>query len=268
MGPLFHKNTLNTGMTLTRDRLEAFFDDLLKPGDFADYGPNGLQIEGAAMIERIAFAVSATAHSVRVAAEQRAQALVVHHGLFWSFHGARTLTGPFGRRVLPLVRREINLFAYHLPLDAHPEVGNAAGLARQLGLTGLQPFGDHQGCPTGVRGDFPQPFAAAALQERLAEVLDHAVLLATPDARRPVRSLGIITGGANRDWVLALRAGLDAFVTGEMSEHDWHESQEAGLHMYAGGHHATEQFGIQTLMVRVRERLGVDCFFIPSDNPA
>ena len=264
----FPSDSLNTGMNLTRDRLEAYFDDLLKPGDFADYGPNGLQIEGAEVVERIAFAVSATAHSVRVAAEGQAQALVVHHGLFWSFHGARTLTGPFARRVMPLVRREINLFAYHLPLDAHPEVGNAVCLARQLGLTELRPFGDHQGCPTGVRGQFHQPFTAAALQERLAEVLDHAVLLATPDGRRPVRSVGIITGGANRDWVLAWREGLDAYITGEMSEHDWHESQEAGLHMYAGGHNATEQFGIQALMVRVRERFGVESFFIPSDNPA
>jgi dinuclear metal center YbgI/SA1388 family protein len=192
----------------------------------------------------------------------------VHHGLFWSFHGARTLTGPLARRVFPLVRHEINLFAYHLPLDAHPEIGNAACLARALGLTGISPFGDHQGSPTGVRGQFPRPFTAASLKACLASVLDHPVLMAAPGADKPIHSAGIITGGANRDWVLASRAGLDAYITGEMSEHDWHESQEAGLAMFAGGHNATEQFGIQALMERVRARFGVDCCFIPSDNPA
>lgn len=255
-------------MHITRDQLTTFCDDLLNAAGFADYGPNGLQIEGAATIERIAFAVSATAHSVTMAAERRAQALVVHHGLFWNFHGARTLTGPLSRRVFPLIRHEINLLAYHLPLDAHPEIGNAACLARSLGLTGLSPFGDHQGNPTGVRGQFSQPLTAAALQARLTAVLDHPVLMAAPDARMRLHTAGIITGGANRDWVMAWRAGLDAYVTGEMSEHDWHESQEAGLAMFAGGHNATEQFGIQALMERVRERFGLDCFFIPSDNPA
>jgi len=167
-----------------------------------------------------------------------------------------------------LVRHDINLFAYHLPLDAHIEIGNAASLANKLGLTGLAAFGDHQGSPTGVRGWLTPALRAVELQHRLAEVLDHPVMLATPDPSWPVSQVGIITGGANRDWVLAVRAGLDAYITGEMSEHDWHESQEAGLHMLAGGHHATEQFGVQSLMARVRERFDVECFFIPSENPA
>jgi len=255
-------------MSATRDDLSQFFERLLDVGQFADYGPNGLQVEGTEWIDRIAFAVSATVHSIQEAADRGAQALVVHHGLFWSFHGPRTLTGPFARRVFPLVRHNINLFAYHLPLDAHLEIGNAASLANPLGLTDLAAFGDYQGRPTGVRGCLVPPLSALALQHRLAEVLDHPVMLATPDSHRPVSQVGIITGGANRDWVLAVRAGLDAYITGEMSEHDWHESQEAGLHMLAGGHHATEQFGIKALMGRVRERFDVECFFIPSENPA
>jgi dinuclear metal center YbgI/SA1388 family protein len=255
-------------MSTTRYALHRFLTELLKPQDFADYGPNGLQIEGAETIDRIAFAVSATAHSALLSAESHAQALIVHHGLFWKFHGPKTLTGPFARRVFPLVRNHVNLFAYHLPLDAHPEVGNAASLARALDMVKLKPFGDYEGCPTGVQGRFPEPLAAAALRDRLAEVLDHPVLLASPEEHILVRSAGIITGGANRDWPLALKAGLDAYITGEMSEHDWHESREAGLHMYAGGHNATERLGIQALMEKVQDSFDVECFFIASDNPA
>jgi dinuclear metal center YbgI/SA1388 family protein len=255
-------------MSTTRYALHRFLTELLKPQDFTDYCPNGLQIEGAEIIGTIAFAVSATAHSALLAAEGKAQALIVHHGLFWKFHGPKPLTGPFARRVFPLVCNHINLFAYHLPLDAHPEVGNAASLGRELGLIEQKPFGDYQGCPMGVKGRFDEAMTAAELRDRLARLLDHPVLLASPEERVLVRTAGIITGGANREWSRALQDGLDAYITGEMSEHDWHESREAGLNLYAGGHNATERFGIQALMERVREAFDVECFFIPSDNPA
>ena len=254
--------------TTTRAELDRFLTELFDPASFADYGPNGLQIEGTDEIARVAFSVSATAHSAAVAVQQDAQALIVHHGLFWQFHGARTLTGPFARRVFPLVRHRINLFAYHLPLDAHPEIGNAAQLGLRIGLTELDAFGNHQGRPTGIRGCLPEPLPAAALRMRLQTALDHAVLLASPDDPRPIRSIGIITGGANGGWKEAAAAGLDAYVTGEMSEHDWHEAREAGIYMFAGGHHATEQFGIQALMAHVSDAFALDCFYIPSDNPA
>lgn len=255
-------------MGTTRESLEQFFDSLLEPSRFKDYGPNGLQIEGRSEIRRVAFAVSATLDSTTKAVQGGADALVVHHGLFWRFHGAKPLAGPFARRVFPLVRAEVNLFAYHLPLDAHLEIGNAATLAIALEMTELAPFGDHEGLATGVQGRLSVPCTAASLQQRLAAVLAHPVLMASPDPGRTVRSVGIITGGANRDWPLARDAGLDAFVTGEISEHDWHESQEAGIHFFAGGHHATESLGIQALMARVRQQFDLECFFIPSDNPA
>ncbi|MEW6037089.1 MAG: Nif3-like dinuclear metal center hexameric protein [Pseudomonadota bacterium] len=255
-------------MAITRSALEQFLATLLNPGAFADYGPNGLQIEGREEIRRIAFAVSATAHSIATAAEWQADALIVHHGLLWKFHGARPLIGPFARRVFPLVRNEINLYAYHLPLDAHPEIGNAAVLGHRIGLGEQAPFGDYQGCPTGVQGKLQVPLQASALRERLAEILEHAVVLATPDATAPVRTVGIITGGANGGWAEAAKAGLDAYITGEMSEHDWHEAQEAGVHMYAGGHNATEQFGIQALQEQIGRDLEVECRFIPSTCPA
>jgi len=255
-------------MSVSREALEDFFSRLLEAAKFTDYGPNGLQIEGAQQVHKIAFAVSATRESIQHAVNNDADALVVHHGLFWKFHGPRSITGPFARRVMPLIRNEINLYAYHLPLDAHPEIGNAATLGKLLGLYGQQPFGDHQGMPTGVSGSLRTPLSAALLQDKLAGILKHPVILASADEKQPVHSLGIITGGANSDWILAHRAGLDAYITGEISEHDWHESQESGLHMFAGGHNATEQFGIQALLEKTREQFHLPCFFIHSENPA
>ncbi len=255
-------------MTVKREDLTEFFAALLEPERYPDYGPNGLQIEGRESIAKIAFAVSATVQSAQEAVDQDVQALVVHHGLFWRFHGPRTLTGPFARRVFPLVRNQVNLYAYHLPLDGQLEIGNAAALAQRINLSELQPFGQYQGITTGVHGCFSSPLSPMNLKQRLEQVLNHPVMLASPAPEALIRSAGIITGGANGEWKQALEAGLDAYITGEMSEHDWHESQEAGIHMLAGGHHATEQFGIQALMTRVTGTFDVECVYLPCDNPA
>ena len=255
-------------MKTTRQQLEAYFEELLKPGDFTDYGPNGLQVEGAETIEHVAFAVSATAESIAAAADQGAQALVVHHGLFWDFHGAKPIVGPFADRIKPLVRNDINLFAYHLPLDAHPFVGNNAVLCRELGIQDLTPFGEFKGSEIGQGGRLPTPVSAAELKHKLRGILDHDVILASPDEAALVASVGIVTGGANNEWPQAQAAGFDAYVTGEISEHNWHEAREAGMHFYAGGHNATERFGVQALMAQAQSFFRLDCFFIPSTNPA
>jgi dinuclear metal center YbgI/SA1388 family protein len=253
---------------MNRDELESYLNQFLNTSEYNDYGPNGLQIEGKKDISKVAFAVSATKKSIEQAIAQKADTLIVHHGLFWKFHGVRTLTGPFANRVLPLVKNEMNLFGYHLPLDAHPEVGNAAGIAKALELEHLQSFGDHKGMPTGLKGTLPCPLKPFEIQEKLETVLDHKVLVATPNSLEKISSLGIITGGANGDWIHCLRQSVDGYITGEMSEHDWHESQEAGIHMFAGGHNATERFGTQQLMAHLQEKFTLDCFFIDSENPA
>lgn len=253
---------------ISRQQLQDFFNDLLRPDTYSDYGPNGLQVEGRERIDKIAFAVSATRDSISRAISQHADTLVVHHGLFWSFHGAKPLTGAFARRVKPLIQNDLNLFAYHLPLDGHPQVGNAATLGRLIDCFEQQPFGDFKGSPTGIKGRLRTPISAAALAERLEQVLSHPVILASYDKNQPISTLGIITGGANSEWKCAYEQGLDAYITGEISEHDWHDSQEHGLHMFAGGHHATEQFGIKALMEETKQQLKVDCFYLGSDNPA
>lgn len=253
---------------ITRQQLNDFYGALLKPETYQDYGPNGLQIEGKDEIDKIAFAVSATRASITQAVAQQADALVVHHGLFWSFHGPRPLTGALAGRVKPLVKNDISLFGYHLPLDGHPEVGNAASLGRLIDCIDQQPFGDYKGSPTGIKGRLQTPISAATLAENLQRVLNHDVILASPSKYQTIETIGIITGGANSEWKTAAEEGLDAYITGEISEHDWHDSQEHGIHMLAGGHNATETFGIKDLMEKTRQQLDVDCFFISSDNPA
>ena len=253
---------------ISRSELEAFYTHLLAPDSYQDYGPNGLQIEGRQSINKIAFAVSATLDSIQQAVSKNADALVVHHGLFWSFHGVQTLTGPFARRIFPLIEHKINLFGYHLPLDGHAEIGNAAVLGKQLNCIHPQPFGDHKGSPTGIKGNLQTPLSARDLAERLEQILNHPVILASPDDSLLINSVGIITGGANSEWKTAWQENLDAFITGEISEHDWHESKEHGIHMLAGGHNATEQFGIKALMEKTRQEMELDCFFISSENPA
>jgi len=253
---------------ISQQQLNDFYTSLLKPEAYSDYCPNGLQVEGAEQINKIAFAVSATKDSIEQAVKHNADALVVHHGLFWKFHGSKTLTGPFAKRVFPLVKNDVNLFAYHLPLDGHAEVGNAAMLATLLDCVELQPFGDYKDASTGVKAVLEQAATAQELAVKLEQVLNHQVILASADSSQLIRSLGIITGGANNQWVLAKEEGLDAYITGEISEHDWHESQESGIHMFAGGHYATELFGVQALMIKTQQQFDLPCVFIDSDNPA
>lgn len=252
---------------IRRQDLNFFLNELLAIEQFEDYGPNGLQVEGRETIHRLAFAVSASREAIEAAVELKADALVVHHGLFWSAQGPRPLVGPLMHRVGPLIRHEISLFAYHLPLDAHPIHGNAAVLGRALGLQALKPFGDYRGQAVGVQGVLPSASRVVDLQDQLAGLLHHQVCLASrePDAR--VSSVGIITGGASSGWRQALDAGLDVYITGEMSEHDWHDSREAGIHLFAGGHTATEVFGVQSLKALLETRFGLEGSFIDSQNP-
>lgn len=255
---------------MLRDELIKYTNELLNSDQYPDYGPNGLQVEGTEEIQKLAFAVSATRYSIQKAVALKADILFVHHGLFWKFHGPKTITKAFYHRVAPLIKNDINLVGYHLPLDGHMEVGNAASIASQLEMTDLQPFGDYKGMPTGVYGKFKAPLSPEKLKKRLEIVLGHNVIHADAGTSE-ICSVGIITGGANSGWVEAEKLGLDAYITGEISEHDWHEAAESGVHFFAGGHNATEQFGIQSLMKNIHEKFGEEgheYFYIPSENPA
>ncbi len=255
-------------MSITRMALQDYFQKILTPENFEDYAPNGLQVEGKEKIARLAFAVSATQDSIAHAKAWGADALVVHHGIFWKHQGPRTVTGAWGERVKSLVKDDMNLFAYHLPLDGHAEIGNAVALGNKIGLVELSPFALYKRQPMGAKGKFSSPLSATDLKKKLESVLQHPVILATPDENHPIASLGIITGGANNEWTEAMKDGLDAYLTGEISEYNWHDAKEAGIHYFAGGHHATERFGVLALMDKVKAELKLDCEFFDSQNPA
>src|SRR5690606_371149 len=158
-------------------------------------------------IKRVAFAVSATQDSLQQAIAWGADTIVVHHGIFWKHQGARTVTGAWGERVKVCVKNDLNLIAYHLPLDSHMEVGNASSLAQEIGLTNLAPFALHKRQYLGCKGEFSTPLSAKALKEKLEKILSHNIILASPNEESEIKTLGIITGGANNDWALAMQDG-------------------------------------------------------------
>lgn len=254
---------------ITRSKLNNYFNSLLNIYDYEDYCPNGLQIEGKDEIKKIAFAVSATKESIEKAVSIGADALIVHHGLFWKFHGTKKLTGPFYKRVAPIIKSNMNLFGYHLPLDGNMDYGNAKAIADLIELTDLRPFGNHKGMHTGVRGKLKTKISSTELKLKLEKILSHKVIHSSPNDDQLINSMGIITGGANSDWYLAKNEGLDSYLTGEISEHDWHEAKESGIHFYAGGHNATEQFGVQKLLEKLSSDFpDLELFYLPSSNPA
>ncbi len=254
-------------MVIKRSELENYFNQLLLPQNFEDFAPNGLQVEGHENVSKVAFAVSATQESLKEAISWGADTLVVHHGIFWKHQGARTITGGWGERVKLAVKNNINLMAYHLPLDSHLEVGNAVSLANTLQMKDLAPFALYKRQPLGIKGTL-SPITAADLKIKLAKILNHNVILATPDENKIIKTLGIITGGANNEWNKASDDGLDAYLTGEISEYNWHDAIEAGIHYFAGGHHATERFGIEALMKKTAIDLKLEVKFFDSANPA
>jgi dinuclear metal center YbgI/SA1388 family protein len=248
-----------------RDSLVAYLDQYLDSRG-RDYGPNGLQVEGREEIRKIVTGVSACQELFVRAREAGADAVLVHHGLFWEGM-PRSLTGIQYRRVAELIRGEMSLLAYHLPLDRHLEVGNNAVAGRQLGLEDIEPFGLHDGLPVGVKGRFPAPVPAAELLERARRIYAQEPLayLSGPDT---VSTLGIISGGGQRDFYTAIEEGLDAYITGEVTEWVMNVARESRVHYLAAGHYATERLGVRALGEHLRERFGVEVEFIDVPNPA
>jgi len=251
--------------TIDRTRLLHYLDAYLEGQTGRDYGPNGLQVEGRAEIRKLVTGVSACQELFERARELGADAVLVHHGLFWE-GTPRTLTGFRFRRVAELVRGEMSLFAYHLPLDRHPEVGNNAVAARLFGLQEVEPFGLHEGLPVGFRGRFPEPVGADQLVALCRTVFGQEPL-AFLSGPAEVSTLGLISGGAQRELYQAIDAGLDAYLTGESSEWVMNVAREAGIHYLAAGHYATERLGVQALGDHLGQRLGIEVEFVDVPNP-
>lgn len=243
-------------------------DQLLEPGRFRDYGPNGLQVPGTEQIARIVTGVSAQVELFERAIELDAQLVLVHHGLFWEFLPAG-LSRRQLERLRPLLSHDVGLAAYHLPLDAHPDVGNNALLARALGCQDHEPFAERRGMAIGRVGRFAEP-SGVAVDDLLARVTaacgGREPLLQGAGPER-VRSIGIVSGSAADSLDEAVMRGCDAFLTGEPREHVMADAREAGIHFLAAGHYATETHGIRALGERLAQRFGVDHVFVDLPNP-
>jgi dinuclear metal center YbgI/SA1388 family protein len=247
----------------------AALDELLEPASFADLGPNGLQVPGGEEARRVVTGVSAQRALIDRAIELDAQLLLVHHGLFWDFHPTG-LTPVLAERLRPLFKHDIALAGYHLPLDAHPEVGNNAILAERLGCERHEPFarGKGPGGPAiGRAGTFPgDGIPATELFERVRDVTAREPTVFDGGPER-VRRIGIVSGGGAGWLEEAIGAGLDAFLTGEPREHVMSLAYEAGIHFIAAGHYATETFGVRALGDWLNERFGIRHVWIDIPNP-
>jgi dinuclear metal center YbgI/SA1388 family protein len=249
-----------------RDEILAYCDELLEISSFEDYGPNGLQVPGGGEVTSIATGVSANLETLERAVEGGAELVLTHHGLLWGSE-VSPLSTPMAARLRTLLCAGASLAAYHLPLDAHPEIGNNALLRDALGLEADErPFGEAKGSAVGVIGRSAESIEVGELRRRLAEAVSQEPLVfdAGPDT---ITSIGIVTGAGGFAIHEAGRLGLDALVTGEPSEPVMGEAREYGVHFLAGGHYATETFGIRRLGELIAERFEVEHRFIDVPNP-
>jgi dinuclear metal center YbgI/SA1388 family protein len=254
-------------MTLThRTAFLNSCNELLQPSRFKDYGPNGLQVEGKDRIARVVSGVTASRALIEAAIQAKADAIFVHHGLFWRGQDA-TITGWMKQRIALLLAHDINLFAYHLPLDAHPELGNNAQLAKLFGFSVQSKFGDQDLGLMGACAQDANCSDAQSLAAHVSQKLGRQALLVPGDGRI-LRRIAWCSGGAQGYFDDAIAAGADAFITGEISEPQAHLSRETGVAFLACGHHATERFGAPAVAAHVAQQLGLSHQFIDIDNPA
>jgi dinuclear metal center YbgI/SA1388 family protein len=252
-------------MTVNRDAILDFVDRELEIDRFRDYGPIGLQVAGRDDVGRVAVAVSSTLEVFQRAESFAADLLIVHHGLFWD-GDSRVVDALMRRRLETLFRTGITLAAYHLPLDAHRELGNNAELARMLGVTPEDWFMDDRGAPLAVRGRLAEPRSLAELADSLKDATGRPPL-AFPGGPEAIRTVGICSGGAARGIRLAASLGLDAWITGEPAEDSRALASELGISFVAGGHYATETFGVRALASVLQRRFGVETTFLDVPNP-
>ena len=247
---------------MKREELVSYLDDLLGAAKFRDYCPNGLQVEGRDEVQRIVAGVTASQALLDAAIEANADAILVHHGYFWKGDDGR-ITGIRRKRLGTLIDHNINLIAYHLPLDAHPELGNNAQLASRLGWLAEGRFGEQD---IGWFGRLAEPTVLSSLANQLAQVLGREPLV-IGDQSRHIAKIAWCSGGAQGYLEQAIALGVDVYVSGEISEQTVHLARESGVAYIAAGHHATERYGVQAVAEHLAARFGLDCQFIDVANP-
>lgn len=251
---------------VSRSTLLSALDAVLHPELFRDYGPNGLQVEGRSEVRRLVTGVTASLAFIEAAVRAEADAILVHHGLFWRGQDG-TVTGWMKKRLGLLLRHDVSLFAYHLPLDAHPQLGNNAQLAQRLGIALLDEsqgrFGDQS---LGFVGHMHMP-SAKALAIHVERVMGRSVTL-VGEQDHPISKIALCSGGAQSYFEAAIAAGADVFITGEISEPQAHYAREMGVGYIACGHHASERYGAPAVGGHVAAMLGLEHEFIDIPNPA
>ncbi len=248
-----------------RDEIVRWIDEYLDVKNFEDSCPNGLQVEGVSEIGQIVVGVSASQSLFQAAQEKAAKIVIVHHGLIWK--GLPwVIKGVLRDRLEVLLKNGINLLGYHLPLDAHPEIGNNVLLAHRLGLGELKPFGYHGSKPIGWHGRLTTEMSRHVFLEEIEKVLG-GVAICFDAGRESISRVGIISGGAARDLYEAIDLGLDLFLTGEAEEPTYEICREANINFVAGGHYRTERLGIQALGEKVQEKFDVPVTFFETPNP-
>jgi len=246
--------------------LTEYISGFLQIDRFKDYCPNGLQVEGRQEVNSVVTGVTASQALIDKACDKNADAILVHHGFFWRNEDAR-LIGMKRKRIAALINNDISLLAYHLPLDAHPEVGNNAQLANKLDI---QVDGELRNQPhsvCGMTGHLQKPMAADAFKQKIDAVLNRESMHIHAGASN-ITTIGWCTGAGQNFIDVAANANLDAYISGEISEATTHVAREANIHYFAAGHHATERYGVQALAEHLAKHFGIDHEFIDVDNPA
>lgn len=254
---------------LTPLQLEQILDEKLNSRAISDYAPNGLQVEGKPEIRKIITGVTASLPLIEQAIAHHADAILVHHGYFWKSESP-CIRGMKGKRIKQLLYHDINLFAYHLPLDIHSELGNNAQLAKQIGAENLRGMEDKANSIP-VMATFAEPISATELKQRLEKTLQRTVILCDEFVhfpQKPIKTVGICSGGGQGYIDLAYEKGCDAFISGEISEQTTHSAREQGIYYFACGHHATERDGVKALGEWLSRQYGLEVHFIDIDNPA
>ena len=253
-------------MSVTNQALKIYLDGLLRAHEISDYCPNGLQVEGATEITKLVTGVTASKALIDEAIKRNADGIVVHHGYFWKGE-SQTITGMKKQRLKALIENDINLYAYHLPLDVHPELGNNRQLADLLGIKNIAAVASVK--PTGVlmQGEFENPLSSGELRDALGSLLSRSILLEGDEAK-PIKTLAWCTGGGQGFIEQAVELGVDAFITGEVSEQTIHTAREMDIAFFAAGHHATERYGAKALGKHIESHFDVAVEFVDIDNPA
>jgi dinuclear metal center YbgI/SA1388 family protein len=253
-------------MSVTIEALISCANQLLKPEVFNDYCPNGLQVQGKSEIKRLVVGVTASQALIDAAIEQGADAILVHHGFFWKAEDP-CIVGIKHRRLQALIKNDINLIAYHLPLDAHPQYGNNAALARLLGVVSMAGLEAGNPYSVGNIGRLPEPLSATQLCRAVAAVVGREPLL-VKGGDHLIETLAWCSGAAQNYIDVAAARGADAYLSGEISESTVHSARELGVHYIAAGHHATERYGVQALGQWLAEQFDLEYQFIEIDCPA